>query len=319
MPPDDYRKLDASRGFELLLPKNYRATEILAYHARYPASVSERSEGNRVWKALTTPDGAAVLELTLGPTDVRAQIHTDKKLSCASVAQLHASAIAMLGLTHDVRAFERQHAALVRERRGLRLALLPNAFDALCWGIVGQQINVPFAGKLRQVLIELAGQTIGKMRAHPTPEAVAKLSVDDLTGRQFSRAKARYVIDAAQAVANGTLDIEGLREGSAIAAERTLTAQRGIGVWTARYMLLRLGFADVALVGDSALATALERMYELPHRPDVRQTARLMTDFAPYRSLATAHLWLSLKSGTTTVQTLPSAAVNAFPARGVVE
>ena len=294
MTPDDYRKLDASRGFALLLPKGYRATEVLAYHARYPASVSERSEGNRIWKALATPDGAAVLELTLDPEQVRAKIHADAKLGRESVAALHAGAIAMLGLTHDVRAFERQHAALVRDRRGLRLALLPTAFDALCWGIVGQQINVRFAGKLRQVLIELAGQPIGDMRAHPTPEALARLSVDDLARRQFSRAKARYLIDAAQAVASGALDIEGLRDGSAIAAEKTLTAQRGIGVWTARYMLLRLGFADIAPVGDSALATALERLYRLPYRPDAQQTARLMSDFVPYRSLATAHLWVSL-------------------------
>jgi AraC family transcriptional regulator of adaptative response / DNA-3-methyladenine glycosylase II len=301
MTPEDYRQLDASRGFALLLPKGYRPTEILAYHARYPASVSERSEGNRIWKALMTPDGAAVLELTLNPAQVRAQIHADAKLSRASVAELHASAIAMLGLTHDVTAFERQHAALARDRRGLRLPLLPTAFDALCWGIVGQQINVRFAGKLRQVLIELAGQQIGEMRAHPTPEALARLSVDDLANRQFSRAKARYLIDAAQAVATGRLDIEGLRDRSAIAAEKALTAQRGIGVWTARYMLLRLGFADIAPIGDSALATGLERMYRLPHRPDARQTARLMSDFAPYRSLATAHLWASLKSAAKSV------------------
>jgi 3-methyladenine DNA glycosylase/8-oxoguanine DNA glycosylase len=115
-----------------------------------------------------------------------------------------------------------------------------------------------------------------------------------LATRQFSRAKARYLIEAAQAVANGTLDIEGLRDGSAIAAEKALTAQHGIGIWTARYMLLRLGFADVAPVGDSALATGLERFYRLPQRPDARQTARLMSDFAPYRSMATAHLWASL-------------------------
>lgn len=294
MAPDDYRKLDASRGFALVLPKNYRAKEILAYHARYPESVSERSEGNRIWKALTTADGAAVLELTLDPNQVRARIHADAKLGRGSVAELHASAIAMLGLTHDVRGFERAHAALARDRRGLRLPQLPSAFDALCWGIVGQQINVRFAGKLRQVLIALAGQPIGAMRAHPTPEAVATLSTDDLATRQFSRAKARYLIEAAQAVANGTLDIEGLRDGSAIAAEKALTAQHGIGIWTARYMLLRLGFADVAPVGDSALATGLERFYRLPQRPDARQTARLMSDFAPYRSLATAHLWASL-------------------------
>ena len=294
MLPEDYRTLDASRGFSLTLPISYRAKEVLAYHARYPDSVSERSEGNRIWKALTTRDGAVVLELTLHSQRVEVRAHGDVRLSSESSTELHASAIAMLGLVHDVRAFERKFPALTRARRGLRLPLLPNAFDALCWGIIGQQINVRFAGKLRQVIIALAGEAVGTMRAHPTPQAIANLSADDLTTRQFSRAKTRYLIEAAQAVVEGRLDIEGLRLGSAIAAENALVAQHGIGVWTARYMLLRLGFADVAPIGDSALATALQRLDEMPERPDIRQTAQRMYDFSPYRSLATAHLWASL-------------------------
>ena len=307
MEPQHYRKLDASRGFALQLPRNYRAKEILAYHARDPASLSERSEENRIWKALVTPNGPAILELTLQPTTVVTKIHADAKLSRDAVAGLHAKAIAMLGLTHDVGAFEREHKKFVGDRRGLRLPLLPTAFDAMCWGIVGQQINIRFAGKLRQVLIALAGQSIGAMRAHPTPAALAQLSMDDLTTRQFSRAKARYLIDAAQAVASGQLDIEGLRDGSAVAAEQALRAQRGIGVWTARYMLLRLGFADIAPIGDSGLATALQRAYQLKERPDVVQSAVLMSDFAPYRSLATAHLWASLSGTKRSIVVAPTA------------
>ena len=80
---------------------------------------------------------------------------------------------------------------------------------------------------------------------------------------------------------SGRLDIEGLGEGSAIAAEKALTAQRGIGIWTARYVLMRGGFADAAPVGDSALATALQRLHKLPERPDADRTARLMARSRP--------------------------------------
>jgi 3-methyladenine DNA glycosylase/8-oxoguanine DNA glycosylase len=133
------------------------------------------------------------------------------------------------------------------------------------------------------------------MRAHPTPESVANVDVNILAARRYSRSKARYLVDAAQAAAAGKLDIENLAHGSAIAAEKALTAQRGIGIWTARYVLMRGGFADAAPVGDSALATALQKLHKLPERPDSDQTARLMSAFAPYRSLATMHLWTSLK------------------------
>ena len=55
--------------------------------------------------------------------------------------------------------------------------------------------------------------------------------------------------------------------------------------------MLRGGFADAAPVGDSALATALQRLHKLPERPDHEQVKTLMADFSPHRSLATMHLW----------------------------
>ena len=52
MTPGAYRALDGAQVFLLQLPAGYRAKEILAYHARDPEGLSERSEGNRIWKAL---------------------------------------------------------------------------------------------------------------------------------------------------------------------------------------------------------------------------------------------------------------------------
>ena len=71
---------------------------------------------------------------------------------------------------------------LSQNRRGLRMPLLPTGFDALCWGIIGQQINVKFASALRREIVELAGEKIGDMRAHPTPERVADIDVADPGG-----------------------------------------------------------------------------------------------------------------------------------------
>jgi AraC family transcriptional regulator of adaptative response / DNA-3-methyladenine glycosylase II len=295
MTPGAYRALDGAEVFMLQLPPLYRAKEILAYHARDPQSVSEKSEGNRIWKALHTQDGPAVLEISIEAPQAWIRVHAQTKLGRDSMAALHAASLKILALTNDVTQFETRHAEFVKPRRGLRMPLLPTGFDALCWGIIGQQINVKFASSLRRDMVELAGEKIGHMRAHPTPEQVANLDLSELASRRYSRSKARYLIDAAQAVAAGTLPIEKLGEGSAIEAERALTAQRGIGTWTARYVLMRGGFADAAPVGDSALATALQRLHTLPERPDADQTARLMSRFAPHRSLATMHLWTYLK------------------------
>src|SRR5579872_6264942 len=280
MTPGAYRALDGAEVFMLQLPAGYRAREILAYHARDPQSVSEKSEGNRIWKALHTTDGPAVIEISIEPGQAWVKVHAEHRLDREAMAALHGAALRVLGLSLDVSQFESRHAAFTAARRGLRLPLLPTGFDALCWGIIGQQINVKFASALRREMVELAGEKIGDMRAHPTPERVADIDVSVLAARRYSRSKAQYLIDAASAVAERRLDIENLSDGSAIAAEKMLTGQRGIGTWTARYVMLRGGFADAAPIGDSALATALQRLHQLPERPDQGQAAKLMEAFA---------------------------------------
>jgi 3-methyladenine DNA glycosylase/8-oxoguanine DNA glycosylase len=69
-----------------------------------------------------------------------------------------------------------------------------------------------------------------------------------------------------------------------------------VGKWTARYTLMRgAGFADCAPVGDVALAAALQRMTAAAERPSPQQVEMLMLPFAPYRSIATFHLWTSAR------------------------
>ncbi|MGH6872887.1 MAG: Ada metal-binding domain-containing protein [Rhizomicrobium sp.] len=301
MTPGAYRALKGASVFLLQLPPGYRATEVLAYHARDPESVCEKSEGSRIWKGLATPDGPAVLEVSLEGEGAWARVHAPKKVGRESLAQLHAQALRMLGLNNEVAAFERRVTAdpalsLFTRRRGLRVPSIPTGFDGLAWAIIGQQINVKFATSLRREVIRLAGEPCaGGMIAHPSPARLADLGTAALTGRRFSRAKADYLIGAAKEVAEGRLDVEGLPDGSAMAAEKKLKAVRGIGTWTARYAMLRAGFADCAPAGDSALATVLQRLHKLDERPDQDETHTLMRDFAPHRSLATCHLWASYR------------------------
>ena len=302
MTPGAYRGLDGARVFKLELPHGYRDREILSYHARDPESPAEKVQGRRIVKALATPDGAVVLEIQLERDAAWCQLHTDRTLGRSCMQLVHGAALRMLGLRCDVTGFEHRAerdpkmAALVAARRGLRLPLTPNTFEGLCWAIIGQQINVRFASALRGELLTLAGDEIAGMRAHPAPERIAALDVGDLTRRRYSRAKAEYLIGAARAVTAGALAPEAMSEESAVAAERNLLAVHGIGKWTARYTLMRgAGFADCAPVGDVALAAALQRLVAADDRPDAAEVERLMQPFAPHRSLATCHLWASLK------------------------
>jgi len=155
-------------------------------------------------------------------------------------------------------------------------------------------VNLAFAYALRRDLIRLAGTPVGDLVAHPEAPQIAALDPAELTARRFSRRKAEYVLNAATQVAQGRLALEGLL--TATAAEKALLALRGCGPWTAQYVLMRgLGFRDCVPVGDVALTLALQRWFKLDERPDAPGTLRLMAPFAPHRSLATFHLWASLK------------------------
>ncbi len=302
MTPGAWRALKDASVFVLHLPDGWRAQEILAYHGRDPESRCERVVDRRLFKALNTQDGSVILEIALEGEGAWCRLHAPHGAGPETMEQVHAVALRMLGLTGDVAGFESKAARdsrmalLLAKRRGLRVPMTATGFDALCWAIIGQQIHVKFAASLRRALIERTGQEIDGMLAHPQAEAVASLDIADLTKRHFSRAKADYVVHAAREIAAQRLEVETLGEGSAVAAEKSLKSVRGIGTWTARYMLLRgAGFADCAPVGDSALATALQRLHGMAERPGYDRVDELMRDFAPHRSLATCHLWASLK------------------------
>ena len=302
MTPGAYRALDGARVFQLQLPRGYRRQEILAYHARDPESPCEKVQGERIFKALAAPEGPIVLEIALEPDAAWCRIRAGAAPAQASMRAIHGAALRMLGLAADITAFETRaqrdapFAAIVARRRGLRLPLTPTTFEGLCWAVIGQQINIRFASALRREILELAGERVGGMRAHPTPQRLAQIDAADLARRRYSRAKARYLVGAAQAVAAGELPAETFAEGSAIAAERAMTRLHGIGTWTARYVLMRgAGFPDCAPVGDAALAAALQRLTAAGERPRADEVERLMHAYAPHRSLATFHLWTSLK------------------------
>jgi AraC family transcriptional regulator of adaptative response / DNA-3-methyladenine glycosylase II len=303
--PGEYRKLPEEREFVLRLPAGYRAGETLRYLGRDPESRSERVAGAGFAKGVRLDGQPALLMVEIEKGVARCRVEISGPLSPAAAAAAHAAVLRLLGLRLDPAPFERQVRRtglerLIAGREGLRLPQTAEPFEGLCWAIVGQQVNLTFAATLRRRVVELCGEPIpsaeaGRILAPPSPEAVARLDLADLTARQFSLRKAEYLVGAARAIATGELPLDRLADEPATLVERRLLAIRGLGPWTAQYVLLRaLGFADCVPVGDSGLAAGLVRFFALDHRPGPEETRELLAPFAPFRSFATAHLWASL-------------------------
>jgi AraC family transcriptional regulator, regulatory protein of adaptative response / DNA-3-methyladenine glycosylase II len=287
--------------FNVTLPENYLVAYTLRTWGRDANSPTEQVHGNRMTKALCLGSTPTLLHVELEPATAHCYIEARHPIGPEKVAEAQTIVVRLLGLDNDPEAFERQLAEqglshLVEGRRGLRIPLTTTLFEGLTWAIVGQQVNLAFAFTLCRALIELCGVPVADgYRAHPTPEAVANLDYTNLTARQFSRRKAEYLIDLARQIVSGTLPLDELASAPATEVEQRLLAVRGLGPWSVNYAMMRaFGFHDCVPLGDTGLTSALQRFFNLDVRPDAPTTLALMQPFAPFRSLATYHLWMTL-------------------------
>jgi AraC family transcriptional regulator of adaptative response / DNA-3-methyladenine glycosylase II len=315
--PKAYSGLLGKKAVEIHLPEGYPRRRLLAHLGRDPESLTQRVEGAEavLGVRLDTTDRPAgqaarrvpaTLRISLSEGRARAEVTASTgsgRLPEDAAVQAHALLLRLLGLHADPAPFERRAAAdpatapLVARRRGLRIPQLPSPFDALTWTVIGQQINLAFAFTLHRRMIERAGIPVGGgLFAPPAPEAVADLTVEELHRVQYSRRKAEYLITLSQRVAAGALPLDALGDAPATRVEETLLAERGIGPWSAHYLLMRgYGFEDCVPLGDTGLRSGLERLFHLEKRPTRDEIEALMERFAPYRSHATFALWQSLE------------------------
>ena len=161
----------------------------------------------------------------------------------------------------------------------LPLRRKPDGFDQLLSAIVSQQVSVASAAAIWGRL-QAAGMV--------TPEAIRATDEEGLRALGLSRQKASY----ACALAEAGIDFDALRDTPTDAVIATLTAVKGIGVWTAEiYAMFSLGRADVFAHGDLALQEAARVLLDLPERPREKQMRQIAEDWSPWRSVAARALW----------------------------
>jgi DNA-3-methyladenine glycosylase II len=169
---------------------------------------------------------------------------------------------------------------------GLRPVLQHDLLTALVRCISAQQVNLQWAATTRRRLAEAFGirQEIGGDAVYSlSAERLASASVAQVRALQFTTRKAEYLIGAAEAVANQRLTLaalKGLPDDEAIAR---LTALRGLGVWTAEWVLARTLGRPRVVAGDLGLRKAVGLAYlntRLPDEREVRQATAHWGDSA---------------------------------------
>ena len=122
----------------------------------------------------------------------------------------------------------------------------------------------------------------------------------------------RYVLNLADAVASGRVPLDDFDESwDDQAITETLTAVKGIGVWTAHmFLIFALNRPDVLPTGDLGVRVGL-RLSRARRRAEARDCHALAETWRPYRSIASWYLW---KGNDTVIA--PPVAIPAESAQG---
>ncbi|MCU6708251.1 DNA-3-methyladenine glycosylase 2 [Paenibacillus sp. J5C_2022] len=191
---------------------------------------------------------------------------------------------------------------LTEQYAGLRIVGIPDLFEALCWAIMGQQINLAFAYTLKQRFVSAYGSCLTwNGHAHwlfPKPRDIAALSPHELTKLQLTARKAEYIVHVASLMDEGSLSKEGLLAATGNdfqAIQKLLLNIRGIGPWTAHYVLMRC-FRDPSAfpIGDAGLHNALKRLLGRSEKPGLKEIADIFSRWRNWEAYAVFYLWRSL-------------------------
>jgi len=298
-------EISGKTSFRLKLPAAYDVKDVIAFHGRDPSRISENVAGLFLKKGIVLKGIAIVLDLKFDSTisNVRCNVIADGLMTPEIKLQSHEIVLHILGLKLDAATF-RIHVAkdpifsdLVANQSSLRIIQSASIFEALTWAIMGQQINVSFAVSLRRTFIELSARKHSSgLYCFPEPEDVAKLTVEQLTSRKFSKAKAETLLRLANLLSNSKLDLAVSESNTIEQISAALLKIKGIGPWTVNYALLRgYGYADCSLHGDVAIRTAIHNLIGCEQRPTIAEAEEFLKQYSPYRTIAAAYLWASLK------------------------
>jgi DNA-3-methyladenine glycosylase II len=179
------------------------------------------------------------------------------------------------------------HLRAIIDRVGpCRLEPHPDRFGALVRSIISQQISTKAAASIDARLVAMGGEP-------HRPARLIEIGESNLRTVGLSSAKARYVLNLAEAVASGQVPLDEFDDSwDDVAITQSLTAIKGIGVWTAEmFLIFALNRPDILPVGDLGVRVGLRDRHGLAEVPKPHECHSLAEMWRPYRSIASWYLW----------------------------
>ncbi len=300
----------ASAGRQLVVePRAPFRLDLTAWAVRRrPHNAIDRWDGSVYRRALPFGTGAGAVALSVTQSPPRDAPRLAVTLSGGPVDErlemdVRGSLDKLLGLGVDLSGFAAMAARdpllgeLAGRLSGLKPPRFPTVFEALVNAIACQQLSLEVGIHLLNRLTAARGQAVPEdpdgLHAFPEPADLASVAPAELKAIGFSLAKASAIVETAAAIAGGDLDLEALERLDDRAATERLTSLRGVGRWTAEYVMLRgLGRLHVFPGDDVGARNNLKRFFAIDGPLDYEGIARLVARWHPYAGIVYFHMLL---------------------------
>lgn len=200
-------------------------------------------------------------------------LHSDHPIGGQTAAAAADHIAFFLSLSDDLTPFyeigrrDPAFAPVIERLYGYHQVKFPRPFENAVWAILSQRNTMSLSEKMKQAMTERYG---GRMeldgslyRAFPEPAQLAGGHVDELAAVIRHGPKAESILDAAHHFAS--IDEAFLREADYDDVYRWLRQIRGIGDWSATFILLRgLGRMEHLPRGEKRVLDAASRVYKQP-------------------------------------------------------
>ena len=273
---------------------------------RRPGNIVDRWDGTTYRRVLPLPSGAVEVAVSQRAPPEAAQLVvavTGQPLRARVRVAVTAALERLLGLRIDLSAFYRfaarqpALAPLALRFRGMKPPRFSSVFEGVINAMACQQMTLTLGIRLLSDLATAYGTAIDKdgaaVYAFPLPAEQAGQSPPDLRQLGFSQQKGRAMIELARAIAEDGLDLEQVASLPDDEAVRRLCGLRGVGRWSAEYVLLRgLGRTHIFPGDDVGARNNLQRWLGLGRKLDYESARRVLANWSGYSGLVYFHLLL---------------------------
>lgn len=212
--------------------------------------------------------------------------------------------IKMFGLDKNLNEFyalsskDRHLENLVKKFKGLKPVRYPSVFEALVNAISCQQLTLNYGLTILNRLVQNYGKKFEYENAlhfaFPEAEDLKDVLIEDMKKLGYSFNKARAIKELAEAVCDKNLNLEFNEFMPDEDIIKYLTAIRGVGRWTAEYVLLRgLGRTNIFPGDDVAAQKNLKTLFELNEKPGYDEIKKLIAHISPYAGMIYFHMFLN--------------------------